>query len=557
MYGTPTHWRVPGYTEIRELGTGAAGRVVMAMRDHDGAHVAIKYLSEQLRIDVGFVASFRHEARLLAALDSPYSARLHEYVETGDGAAIVMELVDGVALRAILSSEGPTGPEAALTVLKGSLLGLAAAHGAGLVHRDFKPENVIVEAGGTSKLVDFGIAVRAGDGNTPAGTPPYMAPEQWAGAPAGPATDVYAATIVFYECLTGARPFRGQNIAALARQHQSSPPPIEEVPQPLRGLVERGMAKHPIERPPSAEAFLSELEEVALAGYGTDWEERGRARLAGLAGLLALLFPMPPQQAAETSTAITHTTLEGAGGAPATGLAVKIAIGVGCAALIVGVTTTVVVNFSEGTALQSQTSTLTPSAPATGDAFGDSPEMPDEPSDTPEDLSPTTDPGLEPTVGPSAVSSVVPVADRPGGPSSAPSPAPSTGTPSPSRTASTAPPTRTPRPERTRATPTAAPTEEAGETGNLNPDRPEPGRRTEEPEPTPTATRTPPRPTPPPTTTPPAPTPTDSGGGTESPAPTGSVSSSASAIALGLMTSLTLPVTIAVRRVSGRHRKRR
>src|SRR6478736_4006092 len=104
MYGTASGWRVPGYTEIRELGAGAAGRVVMARHDADDILVAIKYLSDELRSDVGFVARFRHEARVLNTLDSPHAVRLYDYVETGEGAAIVMELVDGVALRAILRS---------------------------------------------------------------------------------------------------------------------------------------------------------------------------------------------------------------------------------------------------------------------------------------------------------------------------------------------------------------------------------------------------------------------------------------------------------------------
>nr|BFE82665.1 hypothetical protein GCM10020093_052660 [Planobispora longispora] len=225
MYGTSSAWRVPGYTEIRELGAGAGGRVVMARHDAEGVLVAIKYLSEELRGDVSFVARFRHEARMLHTLQDRHTVRLYDYVETGQGAAIVMELVDGVSLRAILRSEGPTGPEAALLVLKGSLLGLSAAHKAGVVHRDFKPENVLVEADGMSRLVDFGIAVRSGDGDAPAGTPPYMAPEQWTGSSAGTSTDVYAATVVFFECLTGTRPFRAQSIPALARQHQAMPPP--------------------------------------------------------------------------------------------------------------------------------------------------------------------------------------------------------------------------------------------------------------------------------------------------------------------------------------------
>ena len=95
-------------------------------------------------------------------------------------------------------------------VLKGSLLGLAAAHTLGIVHRDYKPENVLVDTAGNSKLADFGVAIRAGKQASAAGTPLYMAPEQWQGAPASPATDVYAATAVFFECLTGKTPFSGK-----------------------------------------------------------------------------------------------------------------------------------------------------------------------------------------------------------------------------------------------------------------------------------------------------------------------------------------------------------
>lgn len=177
-------WSVPGYTESRELGSGGSGRVVLAVHDATGVPVAVKYLSRRLRTDSGFIQEFRAEARLLGGLDSPYVVGLYEYVEAPHGAAIVMELVDGIALRALLQREGATGPEAALVVLKGSLLGLAAAHRAGVVHRDYKPENVLVAADGSSKLVDFGIA--AGRGTTPgvAGTPAYMAPEQWHGEPA-------------------------------------------------------------------------------------------------------------------------------------------------------------------------------------------------------------------------------------------------------------------------------------------------------------------------------------------------------------------------------------
>ncbi|WP_190122946.1 serine/threonine-protein kinase [Streptomyces inusitatus] len=284
-------WAVPGYTESGELGSGASGRVVLAVHDGTGVPVAIKYLSERLRTNPVFVQGFRSEARLLGELASPHVVGLYEYVEGPRGAAIVMELIEGIALRALLRQEGATGPEAALAVLKGSLLGLADAHRAGVVHRDYKPENVLIAADGSSRLADFGIAAGLGSAPEVAGTPSYMAPEQWQGEPASPSADVYAATVTFYECLTGRKPFTGENIAELALEHLNAPVPVEGVPEPVRALVLRGLAKSPRERVRSAAVFVAELERIALAAYGPEWEERGRRRLAALAALLPLLFP--------------------------------------------------------------------------------------------------------------------------------------------------------------------------------------------------------------------------------------------------------------------------
>ncbi|MBA8949211.1 serine/threonine-protein kinase [Actinomadura namibiensis] len=284
-------WRVPGYTELRTLGEGAQGRVVLARHDATGRTAAIKYLTERLNGDAAFRDRFREEARLLQRLRDPYVAGLYGLVETPEGAAIVMEAVDGVALRRVLEEHGALAPEAALTVLKGSLLGLAAAHDLGIVHRDYKPANVIVRGDGLSKLIDFGIAVDAGEAGR-SGTPVYMAPEQWRSEPASPATDVYAATCVFFECVTGRRPFAADSPAVLMNHHLTAPVPVEALPGPLRPLVGRGLAKDPWDRPHGARAFVAELESVAAAAYGSDWEARGVRTLAGAAAALAALFPL-------------------------------------------------------------------------------------------------------------------------------------------------------------------------------------------------------------------------------------------------------------------------
>ncbi len=295
-------WSVAGYTGLKPLGSGGFGDVVLARHDESGTLVAIKYLRGSLLSDTRFAQMFRGEAAALASLDDPHVVRLYEYVEAPAGAAIVMELVDGVSLRQILARQGGTTPEAALVVLQGSLLGLAAAHARGVVHRDYKPDNVLVDQDGASKLTDFGIAVRAGDRTAAGGTLAYAPPEQFSGGPASPAGDVYAATATFFECLTGRPPFRGDSAAALLYQHVSQPVPLDAVPEPVRPLVAAGMAKHPGDRPTDAATFVAALSQVAASAYGPDWHERGRSHLGEAALLLAALWPSGGPAAVQGTT---------------------------------------------------------------------------------------------------------------------------------------------------------------------------------------------------------------------------------------------------------------
>jgi eukaryotic-like serine/threonine-protein kinase len=294
-------WDLPGYTELKALGSGGSGDVVLARHDASGTLVAIKYLHRKLLADPQWVESFRAEAQVLAALDDPNIVRLYEYAESPSGAAIVMELVDGVSVREILRHQGGTTPEAALVVLRGSLLGLAAAHRRSIVHRDYKPENVLVDGNGNSKLTDFGIAARTGQETLPTGTVMYAPPEQFAGAPASPVGDVYAATATFYECLTGRPPFVGDTAERLLYQHMAEPVPLEPVPEPLRSLVAVGMAKEPWNRPADATTFVAALDTVASGAYGPDWAKRGRSHLGEVALLLAALWPSAAPPAVQGS----------------------------------------------------------------------------------------------------------------------------------------------------------------------------------------------------------------------------------------------------------------
>ena len=465
-------WNVPGYTELRALGSGGFGEVVLARHDASGVLVAIKYLRHDLLADQEFTEMFRGEAATLASLDDPNVVRLYEYVESPSGTAIVMELIDGVSLRDILARQGSTTAEAALVVLEGSLLGLAAAHRRGVVHRDYKPENVLVNGDGISKLTDFGIAARTGDRAIPAGTLMYAAPEQMAGAPAGPASDVYAATATFYECLTGRPPFSGKSAAELLRQHRIEPVALDPVPEPLRPLVAAGMAKNPRYRPADAISLVTELGTVASGAYGPDWHEHGRSHLGEAALLLAALWPRGAPPGAQGGTVYRIPLLRRFG-------AVKAVIVAGVAISVVAAGTALAATGSsrpssadrpvpvQSVSLQLSTPSPAPSSPSSPPILpppsssspssspsspisfppssfsplpiSSSPSHPPSPSHSPSpSLSPSPSPS--PSASPSSLSSSPP-------PSSSPSsPPPSSPPPSSSSPPSSSPPPSSPTP---------------------------------------------------------------------------------------------------------------
>jgi hypothetical protein len=293
-------WSVPGYVEERPLGHGESGRVVAAVNEATGQRVAIKYLDAKLVRDTEFRREFRSAAERLMSLDAAHLVRVFDYAEQpGQGAAIVMELVDGVSLRKMVTRRGPLDAVAALVVLKDSLLGQAAAYSRGVLHRDIKPDNVLITARGRCKLADCGVAVKTDKRLPVAGTPAYMAPELWNGAPNVPATDIYAATVVFYESATGKPPFSG-GLGQLRHQHESATVPVSQVDRPLRDLIAWGMAKDPADRPPSARSFIIELEAQAAVAYGPSWEDQGRRELAERA---AALLSLPAGGEGDSATA--------------------------------------------------------------------------------------------------------------------------------------------------------------------------------------------------------------------------------------------------------------
>ena len=302
-------WTVPGYTEIRVLGAGEAGRITEAVHDPTGERVAITYPSAKLRSDPAFRARFRTDANLLEGLDHTNVVQVREFVETATDVALIAEAVEGAALRRVLAVCGPLSPRAALAVLRASLLGLGAAAEAGVAHRDYQPSSVVITPEGGCKVGGFGLAVRSEAMMPAAGSPSYMAPELWEGATPRLATDMYAATATFYECLTGRVPYTADSVFELQTMHRAAPIPVADVPAALAHLVPPGLAKAPVERPASAAAFLAELEAAAVVEFGLEWEERGRRELA------AIVAALPEEDAvAEASTGVLPVVVASAAG---------------------------------------------------------------------------------------------------------------------------------------------------------------------------------------------------------------------------------------------------
>jgi beta-lactam-binding protein with PASTA domain/serine/threonine protein kinase len=240
--------------------------------------VAIKVMSPQYVADPTFLSRFEREARLAASLGHPGVVAVYDQGQDGDLVFLVMELVDGGTLRDLIRERGPLPVPVVFAILDPLLDALGAAHANGLVHRDVKPENVLISARGAVKIADFGLVRAVGShtvatGDVILGTVAYLSPEQVATGVSDTRTDVYAAGIVAFEMLTGRPPFEGDNPMSVAYQHVHSDVPapssrvdpagrIDAVPEPLDDLIVAATARDPADRPRDATAFLAELRDI-------------------------------------------------------------------------------------------------------------------------------------------------------------------------------------------------------------------------------------------------------------------------------------------------------
>jgi eukaryotic-like serine/threonine-protein kinase len=251
------------YAVESRLARGGMASVYLATDTRLDRRVAVKVMHPGLAEDPDFVARFNREARASARLSHPDIVAVYDQGEDDGQAFLVMEYVPGATLRAVLRDRGRLSPDEALAVMDHVLAALAAAHDAGLVHRDVKPENVLVTADGRVKVADFGLAraiaghhLTAADGAL-LGSPAYLAPEQVRDGTADARTDVYAAGIMLFELLTGRPPYAGEHAVAIANQRLSEdvPPPssvASGIPAELDALVLAATARQPDDRPSDA-----------------------------------------------------------------------------------------------------------------------------------------------------------------------------------------------------------------------------------------------------------------------------------------------------------------
>ena len=268
------------YELLARLGEGGMSVVYRARRVHIGDDVAVKILTGKYVKDDAALARFRREARAAAMLRHPSVITIHDFGESDDDHApafIVMEFVKGTPLRELLNGEHHFSVERGVRLMRGICAGVGAAHRQGVVHRDLKPENILVVAPDDDfevesvRVVDFGLAKLLADAGAAAsgavvGTPFYMSPEQCLGEPLDARSDVYSLGAMFYEMLSGRRPFAAETVSGVINRHLSEPPPpfaeSLEIPRRISIGIMHALAKDPDDRPQTATELARQMQLV-------------------------------------------------------------------------------------------------------------------------------------------------------------------------------------------------------------------------------------------------------------------------------------------------------
>jgi len=271
------------YQVVRKLGAGGMANVYLAEDQELGRRVAIKILNDRHANDEQFVERFRREAKNAAALSHPNIVSIYDRGEAEGTYYIAMEYLDGRSLKELILSRGPAPLNVTIEYVRQILSALRFAHRHGIVHRDIKPHNVLVDAEGRVKVTDFGIA-RAGasqmtEAGSIVGTAQYLSPEQARGTNVDQRSDLYSLGIVLYELLTGTLPFNGDTPVEIAMKHLSQTPELPselrpELPRDVDLVVTRALAKDPADRYQSAEEMDADLERLARgAAVSAETEE--------------------------------------------------------------------------------------------------------------------------------------------------------------------------------------------------------------------------------------------------------------------------------------------
>jgi beta-lactam-binding protein with PASTA domain len=283
------------YKLLSRLGAGGMADVFLAEDEQLGRKVALKLLYQRFAEDPGFVERFRREAQAAAGLQHPNVVSVYDRGSYDGTYYIAMEYLPGRSLKQLIRQEAPLDPIRAIDIALQIIKAARFAHRRGVIHRDLKPHNVIIDDSDNAKVTDFGIA-RAGasdmtETGSIMGTAQYLSPEQAQGHAVSAGSDLYSIGVVLYEMLTGRVPFDAESAVTIALKHVSeAPPPMSvinpDVPPELEQVVMWALNKNPVDRPANADQFITALEQARAALLSGERGQR-TASMAALAGVAA------------------------------------------------------------------------------------------------------------------------------------------------------------------------------------------------------------------------------------------------------------------------------